>query len=84
MGEGLNVDDVVYWATWAFLQLGGGPGRSEDIPRETLSLPPTFTLTLVFSICSCFLIAEAPKIQYLETNCAELHNRQPHVNFGLP
>jgi hypothetical protein len=32
MGEGLNVDDVVYWATWAFLQLGGGPGRSEDIP----------------------------------------------------
>jgi hypothetical protein len=26
-----NVDDVVYWATWAFLQLGGGPGRSEDI-----------------------------------------------------
>jgi len=32
MGESLNVDDVVFWATWAFLQLGGRPGRSEDSP----------------------------------------------------
>jgi hypothetical protein len=27
-----NVDDIVSWATWAFLSLGGRPGRSEDSP----------------------------------------------------
>jgi hypothetical protein len=37
MGEGLNVDDVVSWATWAFLQLGGRPGRSEDSPMNSTS-----------------------------------------------
>jgi hypothetical protein len=38
-----NVDDVVYWAIWAFLQLGGRPGRSEDIP-----LYPTLNLYSFF------------------------------------
>jgi hypothetical protein len=33
MGEGLNIDNVVSWATWAISQLGGRPERSEDSPK---------------------------------------------------
>jgi hypothetical protein len=31
-GYGETWGENEYWATWAFLQLAGGPGRSEDIP----------------------------------------------------
>jgi hypothetical protein len=34
MGEGLNIDNVVSWASWAVSQLGGRPGRSEDSPMR--------------------------------------------------